>query len=152
MDELLDEVAGLLHSGGIIWRALCRFLPGHTPRGRHYWCGWSVVFSVKERELCHWPLELRCGGLHSCDSDKSIFARVGLNHPGHGPVAGKGVVVLDEDHISREQIVLGSPPLGTSLELLKVFSAPSVPEMLDHGLAFCPALGILRDVSLRIGS
>ena len=43
-------------------------------------------------------------------------------------MAGKGVVVL------------GSPPLGTSLELLKVFSAPSVPEMLDHGLAFCPAL------------
>ena len=53
-------------------------------------------------------------------------------------MAGKGGAFSDEDYISSLEILSGDPPLGETLELLEVFLGPTLPEVVDDGLAHGP--------------
>ena len=108
--------------------------------GRAVGSALRVFFSVKQSQLGHWSLQKASGCLDLCYPDKAILARVCLDDLGQGPVTGEGLVFLQNHHISFLQVGLHLPPLSAGLEGLEVLLVPSVPEVLDHGLAHLPFL------------
>ena len=58
------------------------------------------VLAEKEQQFHHWPLVSGSLGLDGDGPNKSISSWVNCGYPGHWPLLGKGMILLDEDNVS----------------------------------------------------